>query len=95
MIDEVAVKQELLKRANSQGSLSNEAEFRASIERLQGGIADHRPSVVDISSSAEKRFSLDVKLLFHLAEHSPDPTVSQLCEAMARIAIFLASKKDN
>lgn len=93
MIDHVAEKQAMLKRANSEGSLSNEKAFRESLERFQGGIADHRPSVIDVSSSAERQFGMDIALLDYHAENNLDPSLRQICEALARIASFLARQE--
>ena len=96
MVDEVAVKQALLKRANSQGSLSNEEAFRRSIEEFQGGIRDHVPLVVDISSSAEKRFALDMLNLEALARETQDPQMARIAEIVARSLRFLSrTKGDN
>jgi hypothetical protein len=95
MIDEVAVKQALLKNANAQGSLSNEEAFRASIEKFQGNVRDHTPLIVDVSSSAEKRFALDMANLEALAQESLDPQMRRIAEITVRSLKFLARTKDN
>ena len=96
MVDEVAVKQAQLKLANSSGSLSNEEAFRESIAKFQGNIRDHVPLVVDISSSAEKRFALDMINLEALARETQDPQMARIAEIVARSLRFLSrTKGDN
>jgi hypothetical protein len=96
MIDEVSAKQELLKRAAEGGSLSNEQSFRDKIAKFQGGIADHRPLVLDISSSADKRFVLDMQNLAVLSRETKDPEIARIAEIVIRSLEFLArTKGDN
>jgi hypothetical protein len=96
MIDEVAAKQAALKRANSEGSLSNEASFRDSIERFQEGVRAQAPMIIDISSSAEKRFALDMANLEALARETQDPQMRRVSEIVHRSLVFLSrTKGDN
>lgn len=96
MIDEVAAKQALLKRAAESGSLSNENAFRESIERFQEGVREHVPLIVDISSSAEKRFVLDMVNLEALSKESQDPQMRRIAEITLRSLRFLSrTKGDN
>lgn len=95
-IDLVAAKQAALKTANSQGSLSNEEAFRKSIEKFQGNVRDHAPLIVDVSSSAEKRFVLDMANLEALAAETADPQLRRLTEIVVRSLRFLSrTKGDN
>lgn len=96
MIDEVAVKRALLSNANAQGSLNNEDAFRKSIEKFQGNVRDHVPLIVDVSSSAEKRFALDMANLEALAAETKDPQMARIAEIVVRSLRFLGrTKGDN
>lgn len=95
MIDQVAEKQALLKRANSEGSLSNEQAFRNSIAKFQDGVREHSPSVIDISTSAEKRFTADLANLEALLTETQDPEIRRICVAVIRSLEFLARTKGN
>jgi hypothetical protein len=93
-VDQVAVKREQLRRAAEGGSLNNELQFRAEIERLQGNIPEYKPSVVDISSSAERQFAADIVNLKALLGETKDPEIARLGKILVRALTFLSNQKE-
>lgn len=93
MIDRVAEQRERLRQAQAGGSLSNEAAFRKSLEKFQGGISDHSPMVVDVSTDAERQFALDMENIASLERETHSSEVRRLAVAMRRSLEFLARTK--
>lgn len=89
MEDKVAVKRSQLATAATGGSLSNEQKFRADIEALQDRIAGYKPSVVDISSSADRQFDADLVNLEALAGETRSAEVRRLASIMLRSLRYL------
>lgn len=94
-IDDVSAKQEQLKRANATGSLNNEQAFRATIERFQEGVREHTPSVIEISTSAERVFEADMTNLADLAKRTRDLEIKRMANILHRSLAFLARTKGN
>lgn len=89
-IDEVAVKREKLRQAAEGGSLSNESKLRRDIEEFQHRGQDFKPSIIDISSPAEKAFQLDLNKLRFLEKETTNVEVRQLTQIMARALSYLS-----
>jgi hypothetical protein len=88
-IDEVAVKKEKLRLAAEGGSLSNEQKFRKDLEEFQHRGLDRRPSVIDISSSAERAFQADVVKLKYIEKETTNHEIRQLTQIIIRALNYL------
>jgi mannitol-1-phosphate/altronate dehydrogenase len=91
-VDKVAESQTLLDIANREGSLNNENTFRDKLERFQNRFREHRPSVIDISTDAEKQFREDLEVINALGSLTADREVRRLCLAVSRALQFLARR---
>lgn len=89
MEDKVAVKRAQLANAAEGGSLSNEQKFRGDIEALQNRIAGYKPSVVDISSSADKQFAADLVNLEVLVGETRSTEIRRLGGILLRAMRYL------
>lgn len=94
-VDQVAVKRAQLKQAAEGGSLSNEAKFRADIERIQGNIPEYKPSVLDISSSEERQFAADMVNLEAMFAETKSLYDQRLAGILLRSLRFLNRTKEN
>ncbi len=92
MIDEIAVKREKLRLAADGGSLSNEAKLRKDIEEFQHRGRDFSPSIVDISSPAEKGFREDINKLRFLEKETTSSEVRQLSQILIRALPYLGQQ---
>jgi len=89
---DVAVKREKLKRAIEGGSLSNESKLRQDIEEFQKRGRDFSPSVIDISSPAEKGFREDVNKLRFMERETTNSEVRQLSQILIRALGYLGQQ---
>jgi len=94
-VDRVAENRALLEIAAKEGSLNNEDVFRDKLEKFQNRFREHKPSVIDVSTDAEKQFREDLEVLNALASLTADREVRRLCLATLRALQFLARTKDN
>jgi hypothetical protein len=92
-VDQVAENRSLLDIANKEGSLNNEEVFRDKLEKFQNRFREHRPSVIDVSTDAEKQFREDLEVINALASLTVDREVRRLCLAVLRSLRFLARTK--
>ena len=91
-VDKVAESQTLLDIANREGSLNHEDVFRTKLEKFQNRFREHRPSVIDISTDAEKQFHEDIEVINALGSLTADREVKRLCLAVSRALQFLARR---
>lgn len=94
-VDKVAENRSMLDIANKEGSLNNEELFRDKLEKFQNRFREYRPSVIDVSTDAEKLFREDLEVINALAALTADREVRRLCLAMGRCLQFLARTKGN
>jgi len=94
-VDKVAENRSLLDIANKEGSLNNEELFRDKLEKFQNRFREYRPSVIDISTDAERLFREDMEVINALATLTADREVKRLCLAISRCLGFLARTKEN
>jgi len=87
--DKAAEYQTLLDIANREGSLNNEGVYRAKLEAFQNRFREQRPSVVDISTDAQKQFAEDLEVITALGTLSADREIKRLCGAIARCFEYL------
>lgn len=84
----------MLDIANKEGTLNNEQDFRNKLEAFQNRFRESRPSVVDVSTDAEKIFRSDIESIHALASLTVDREVSRLCLAMVRCLQYLAHRQN-
>lgn len=94
-VDKVAESRSLLDIANREGSLNNEEVFRTKLEKFQNRFREHKPSVIDISTDAERQFREDVEVISALSNLSADREIRRLCIALVRTLQFLARTKED
>lgn len=94
-VDRVAENMALLEIANKEGSLNNEDVFRNKLERFQNRFREHKPSVIDVSTDAEKLFREDLEVINAIASMTADREVRRLSLALLRCIQFLARTKEN
>lgn len=94
-VDRVAENMALLEIANKEGSLNNEDVFRNKLERFQNRFREHKPSVIDVSTDAEKLFREDLEVINAIASMTADREVKRLSLALLRCITFLARTKEN
>lgn len=94
-VDKVAESQTLLDIANREGSLNHEDIFRNKLELFQNRFKEKKPSVIDISTDAERLFREDIEVISALATLTADREVKRLCMAVLRCLLFLARTKEN
>jgi hypothetical protein len=94
-VDRVAESRALLDIAAREGSLNNEEVFRDKLEKFQNRFREYRPSVIDVSTDAEKLFREDLEVINALAALTADREVRRLCLAILRSLQFLARTKEN
>jgi hypothetical protein len=93
-VDKVAENQSLLDIANREGTLNNEQIFRNKLEQFQNRFRESRPSVVDVSTDAERIFRSDMESIHALASLTVDREVSRLCMAVLRCLQYLAHRQN-
>jgi hypothetical protein len=93
-VDRVAESRALLDIANKEGSFNNEADFRNKLEAFQNRFRESRPSVVDVSTDADKIFRADLESIHALASLTVDREVSRLCAAVVRCLAYLAHRQN-
>lgn len=93
-VDKVAESRAMLDIANREGSLNNEELLRSNIERFQNRFREHKPSVIDVSTDAEKLFREDLEVINALASLTVDREVRRLCLAVLRSLLFLRRRID-
>jgi predicted RecB family endonuclease len=91
-VDQVAERQALLDIANREGTLNNEQIFRKKLEAFQNRFREQKPSVVDVSTDAEKQFREDLEVIQALATLTVDREVARLCYAVGRALRYLARR---
>ena len=91
-VDRVAESQALLAIANREGTLNNEQAFRNSLEAFQNRFRESRPSVVDVSTDADKIFRADLESINALSQLSVDREVKRLCAIMVRCLQYLSHR---
>ncbi len=91
-VDKVAESRALLDIANQEGSLNNEALYRSKLEKFQNRFREHKPSVIDVSTDAERQFREDLEVINALASLTVDREVRRLCLATLRALQFLAKR---
>lgn len=94
-VDKVAESQTLLDIANREGSLNHEDVFRNKLELFQNRFKEKKPSVIDVSTDAERLFREDIEVIAALATLTADREVRRLCMAVLRCLQFLARTKEN
>lgn len=94
-VDKVAESMAMLDIANREGSLNNEETFRGKLEKFQNRFREHRPSVIDVSTDAERLFREDLEVINALANLTVDREVRRLCLAVLRSLQFLSRTKEN
>lgn len=92
-VDRVAESRALLDIANKEGSLNNEELFRDKLEQFQNRFREHKPSVIDVSTDAERQFREDLEVINALGNLTVDREVRRLCLATLRSLQFLARTK--
>lgn len=92
-VDRVAERMALTDIANKEGTLNNEADFRNKLEAFQNRFRESRPSVVDVSTDAEKIFRADLESIHALASLTVDREVSRLCSTVLRCLQYLAHQQ--
>lgn len=93
-VDRVAESQALLDIANREGTLNNEQTFRNKLEAFQNRFRESRPSVVDVSTDAERIFRADLESIHSLASLTVDREVSRLCLAVVRCLQYLSHRQN-
>lgn len=93
-VDKVSERRALLEIAHTDGSLNNEQKFRNELERFQNRFQENRPSVIDVSSDADKLFRADIEAILALAELSMDREIKSLCFKIARALQYLGNKQE-
>jgi|HubBroStandDraft_1064217.scaffolds.fasta_scaffold197690_3 hypothetical protein len=93
-VDRVAESRAMLDIANKEGSFNNEQDLRSKIEAFQNRFRESRPSVVDVSTDAEKVFRADLESIHALASLTVDREVSRLCMAVVRCLQYLAHRQN-
>jgi hypothetical protein len=91
-IDEVSRKQALLDTANREGSINHVDIFRAELEKFQNRYRENKPSIIDVSTDAEKLFREDIEVLSALGSLTADREMRRLCLAVVRALMFLAKR---
>ncbi len=94
-VDRVAESRALLDIANKEGSLNNEDLFRKKLEGFQNRFRESRPSVIDVSTDAEKVFHEDLEVINAISTLTVDREVKRLGLAVLRCLQFLARTKEN
>jgi hypothetical protein len=89
---DIAVKHEKLRRAAEGGSLSNEQKFRRDLEEFQKRGKDFSPSVIDVSSPAERGFREDVNKLRFMERETTNSEVRQLAQILIRALDYLGGQ---
>lgn len=84
----------LLDIANKEGTLNNEKDFRNKLEAFQNRFRESRPSVVDVSTDAEKIFKADLESISALSHLSADREIKRLCATMVRCLTYLAHRQN-
>lgn len=93
-VDRVAESRAMLDIANKEGTLNNEQDFRNKLEAFQNRFRESRPSVVDVSTDAERIFRSDLESIHALANLTVDREVSRLCMIVLRCLSYLAHKQN-
>lgn len=93
-VDEVAEKQIRLDIANREGSVNHEDIFRNKLEAFQQRYRENRPSIIDVSTDAEKLFREDLEVINALGKLTTDREVRRLCLAVLRALQFLAKRQE-
>jgi hypothetical protein len=88
-VDKVAYQQTLLDQANKKGTLNNEANFRNELEKFQSRFKEQKPSVIDISTDAQRQFREDMEVISALGALTMDREVRRLCMALTRVLSYL------
>lgn len=91
-VDRVAEQQTMLDIANREGTLNNEQLFRNKLEAFQNRFRESKPSVIDVSTDADKNFRNDLAAIEALAELTVDREISRLCRAFIRCLSYLAHR---
>lgn len=94
-IDEVSRKQSLLDVANREGSINHVDVFRAELEKFQNRYRENKPSIIDVSTDAEKLFREDLEVINALGSLTQDREVRRLCMAVVRALQFLAKRTES
>jgi hypothetical protein len=94
-VDKAAEKLALLDIAYHEGSLNNESKLRAEIEKFQNRFRESRPSVIDVSTDAEKQFREDLEVIQATATLTADREIRRLCLAVLRCIQFIARTKED
>jgi hypothetical protein len=82
----------LLDIANKEGSFNNEQDFRNKLEAFQNRFRESRPSVVDVSTDADKIFKADLESISALSHLSADREIKRLCATFVRCLTYLAHR---
>lgn len=88
-VDRVAERRALLDIANEEGSLNNESKLRSEIERFQNRYRENKPSIIDMSTDAQKLFREDLEVLHALGSLTQDREVKRLCLSNLRAFQYL------
>lgn len=88
-VDKVSEKMALVDIANREGSLNHEQELRQQFEKFQNRFREHKPSVIDVSTDAQKLFREDLEVINALASLTVDREVRRLCLATLRALQYL------
>lgn len=83
----------LLDIANKEGSFNNEQDFRNKLEAFQNRFRESRPSVVDVSTDAEKIYRADLESLSALSHLSADREIKRLCATVVRCLAYLSHRQ--
>lgn len=92
-VDRAAERLSQIEIANREGTLNNEQAFRNKIEQFQDRFREKRPSVIDVSTDAEKLFHADLESILALAELSVDREIKNLCFKIVRALQYLDRKE--
>ena len=91
-IDDVSRKRALLEIASREGSINAVDTFRAELEKFQNRYRENKPSIIDVSTDAEKLFREDIEVISALGSLTADREVKRLCMALVRALMFLAKR---